>query len=109
MKIRSNDPQKTSRSTRAQSAVRSYSGANQEATDAKRRKGDKVTVSSTASKLAAAVQEAADGSTREADELRERLREQRRLALEVADGARALEEKAHEATTRADREARARN
>ena len=49
---------------------------------------------------------AADGSTREADELRERLREQRRLALEVADGARALEEKAHEATTRADREAR---
>ena len=58
MKIRSNDPQKTSRSTRAQSAVRSYSGANQEATDAKRRKGDKVTVSATASKLAAAVQEA---------------------------------------------------
>ena len=58
MKIRSNDPQKTSRSTRAQAAVRSYSGANPDSVEAKRRKGDKVTVSATASKLAAAVEEA---------------------------------------------------
>jgi len=58
MKIRSNDPQKTSRSTRAQAAARSYSSSNPDTVEAKKRRGDKVTVSATASKLAAAVQEA---------------------------------------------------